>query len=91
MLCDLGVLVSRGISSPRFPQLSKSVVGCSDERFCHTGTPPTTSILQCRSIGTRVVEYGFGIAKNNKGCFFLCSSVFSIQSPAEVVSLLVQV
>lgn len=53
--------------------------------------PPATSVLQYRSMGSRLVEYGFGIAKNNKGCFFICSSIFSIQSPAEVVSLVVQV
>ena len=44
--------------------------------------PPfqTTSMLQYRSIGNRVVEYGFGIAKNNKGCFFLYVVVFFLFS-----------
>lgn len=51
----------------------------------------TASMLQYRSVGNRVVEYGFGIAKNNESCFFICSSVFSIQPPAEAVNLLVQV
>lgn len=48
-------------------------------------------MLQYKSIGNRVVEYGLVIAKNNKGWVFICSSVLSVQPPAEVVSLLVQV
>lgn len=52
--------------------------------------PQATSMLQYRSLGNGVVEYGLGIAENNNACFYISSSVFSSQSPAEVVSLLVR-
>lgn len=70
LLCVTSILAGHGISAPWFPQLSNSVVGCRDERCCHTVPPQTTSMLQCRSTGNRVVDCGFGVAVNNKGCFY---------------------
>lgn len=81
--------LGHGIFAPRFAQASTRGVGCSGESYCCTGTLQRTSLLRYRSVGSRVVEYGFGIAMNNKDWgFFIYSCGFSIQVPAEVVSLL---
>lgn len=73
---------------PWFPHCQAVLWDAQGERCCCTDTPRTAGMLQCRSVGNRLVDGGFA---RKRGAFLsYVVGFFSLQLPTEVVSPVVQ-